>query len=323
MRTRTVLLAGAGLAAGAAAFSAARSTRRWAAAHDPLGADGVVVDGGEVFEVHTSDGAVLVGRILGDPGRPTVVLPHCWTGSSAIWSGVARRLVANGCRVVLYDQRGHGLSSRGEDGPAGFAMQRLGEDLREVITTLGLTDVVLGGHSMGGMTIQALAQWHPDLFTQTVRGVALVATSAVAAQSPIRPLMLKVVASPAVERAMRRPGVGARSVRGTVGRTPRTLHLEETRRSFVDTPGDIRAGFLAAMFEMDLREGHAVIEVPTHILVGSRDTLTPVRLARQLADGISGSTLEIIPGAGHMLPLEEPDRVAEVIVDLVGATRPG
>ncbi len=68
------------------------------------------------------------------------------------------------------------------------------------------------------------------------------------------------------------------------------------------------------MATMDLRDaGRTLGTVPTRVLVGTRDTLTPPRLARQLAAGIPDADLEVIPGAGHMLPLERPDEIIEAI----------
>ena len=67
-------------------------------------------------EITSPDGAVLVASEAGDPAGPTVVLAHCWTGSQIIWTPVTRRLVRAGCRVIRWDQRGHGRSSVGSLG---------------------------------------------------------------------------------------------------------------------------------------------------------------------------------------------------------------
>jgi pimeloyl-ACP methyl ester carboxylesterase len=76
------------------------------------------------------------------------------------------------------------------------------------------------------------------------------------------------------------------------------------------------------MAAMDLRAAAETVgTVPTKVLVGTRDTLTPVRAARQLEAAIASSELEVIPGAGHMLPLETPERIVEA-VRAVSARRP-
>jgi pimeloyl-ACP methyl ester carboxylesterase len=67
------------------------------------------------------------------------------------------------------------------------------------------------------------------------------------------------------------------------------------------------------MAGMDLTTALDDCTIPVAVLVGTRDTLTPVRYARQLVAGIPGSDLTVLPGAGHMLPLERPDEVTAAI----------
>ena len=105
-----------------------------------------------------------------------MVLAHGWTLTHASWLPVVEPLVAAGVRVVTYDQRGHGESSplRGET-----SVRMLGDDLAAVLDVVAPHGpVVLGGHSMGGMTVMAYAGLHPDDFRSRVVGVVLVSTSA-------------------------------------------------------------------------------------------------------------------------------------------------
>ncbi len=102
-----------------------------------------------------------------------------------------------------------------------------------------------------------------------------------------------------------------------MGRTASaTSHLIVTRDLFVACPPEARAGFLSAMQAMDLREGIAAIGVPTTVMVGSRDQLTPPALAAELAQTIPGAELVTLPDAGHQLPLEAPDDVARELLAL-------
>jgi pimeloyl-ACP methyl ester carboxylesterase len=212
--------------------------------------------------------------------------------------------------VVLYDQRGHGASTFG----SGLTtMERLGDDLRTVLDELDLSDVVLVGHSMGGMTIQAFAKEHPDELRKRARAVVLVATAA-----KVVPRAVPVAAIDAVmgERTLGpwfRGPAGIRLVRGALGEAAHRSHVTATRDHFIDTLAAARTGFLAGMSAMDLRPGHVHIEVPTTIVVGTQDHLTPVALAQAMAKGIGGAELVVIPKAGHMLPIEEPARVSEAI----------
>jgi non-heme chloroperoxidase len=308
----------AAIAVGGAAAGAAVATRgrrpRWATTEDPCGPDGVALPDGDRTTVTTDDGAELSVLVAGPVEGPTVVLPHCWMGSMAIWAPVARRLVADGHRVVLYDQRGHGGSSLGR---ATLTTDRLGHDLATVITAIDARDVVLGGHSMGGMTIQAFAATDPALFRSVVRGVALVSTSAHNGGLRVPPRVAHAVLGERRTASLqkRKPW----SVRRAVGRDAHRLHLHATHEALVATTSAARAGFLVAMSRMDYRPALATIGVPTVVLVGTRDRLTPPARAKVLADRIPGARLEVLSGFGHMLPLEAPQRVAEEIAALVPA----
>ena len=149
-------LGGAILAAGAAATIAAR---RWATADDPCKDDRDAELDGKPFTVTTYDGALLDGVRLGAEGGPLVVLSHCWTGDRSTWIPVARRLVAEGHTVVLYDQRGHGASTLGSEGAT---INRVGADLAAVLDAVDARDAIVAGHSMGGMAVMALLAEHPE-----------------------------------------------------------------------------------------------------------------------------------------------------------------
>jgi pimeloyl-ACP methyl ester carboxylesterase len=297
-------------AAGAVAYGVWSGQKRWLVDDDPCGPEGLTLPEGDAFTVTTDDGATLDGLVAGPSGAPTVALPHCWGGIRDLWGAVARRLVASGHRVVLYDQRGHGGSTMGRDA---VTVDRLGSDLRAVLEHLDVRDVVLAGHSMGGMTIQAFAIAHPEAFAARVRAIVLVATS-----SNVMPRALAAgIADRAVGDAMLRPwsknAVGLAFTRRALGDKAHRSHIVATRDAFFGTAGATRAACLVGMSAMDLRAGLETITVPATVVVGTQDRLTPPRMARVLAERIPQAELVVLQGAGHMLPLEEPDAVAEAI----------
>ena len=310
MRRALSLAVGGGVAAGVATVAALRrADARWAGTEEIIRPEERLLPVGDASVVVTDDGAELAVLVAGS--GPDVVLPHCWTGGREVWAPVAHRLLAQGHRVVLYDQRGHGSSTVGT---AELTIERLGEDLRTVVEAVDARDAVLAGHSMGGMTVQSLVTHHPAVVDERVRAIVLVSTAASGLSQGRRDATaVRQVGSPVVERLLR-GSLGHALLRGAVGATVRRNDLVLTRDLFVACAPEVRSGWLSAMHAMDLRDGIARTEVPTTILIGSRDRVTPPDRADELARVIPGAELVTFEGAGHMLPLELPDEVAQAIL---------
>jgi non-heme chloroperoxidase len=265
--------------------------------------------------VRTPDGAELaVWDVAGDgPDAPVAVLPHCWGCSHEIWVPVARRLREQGYRVVLYDQRGHGASSRGT---VPLSIETLAHDLSAVLDATDAHDAVLAGHSMGGMTIMSLATHRPDVLKQRAKATVLVATAATNAGDRTAHgtrVASAMIASPLVTRAMQAKN-GHVFVRYAFGENPVRSHMDLTRELFGGCHGSVRGGFLGSMATMNLLEGIATIDVPTTVMVGTRDALTLPKKADQIVATVPGARLVTLQNRGHMLPLEDPDAVTDEIV---------
>jgi pimeloyl-ACP methyl ester carboxylesterase len=292
--------------------------------------------------VAAGDGALLHATVQGSDTAPvTLVLAHGWTLAQASWDDVVAELAADiatgGLRLVRYDQRGHGRSTWGSTEPVSIDL--LGEDLHRVLDRCAPTGpVVLGGHSMGGMTIMCLAAAHPDLFGDRVRGVALVDTSAgdlqrtprtraQRLQQRLEPGVLAFALARArlVERLrgfsppssrthqklVRGLLYGADATDAMVLRGAEIMHASSVR-AFVT--------FYPALGEHDKRDGlSALTRVPVEVLVGEEDELTPVRHSRQLAEVLPDAVLHVEPRCGHMLPQERPALVATALRRLIGA----
>ena len=293
-----------------------------------------------VAAVPTQDGALLHAVVDGSDDAPvTVVLAHGWTLAQAAWDDVAEllapRVAAGELRVIRYDQPGHGRSTWGN---VEVSIDQLGADLGELLDELAPTGpVVLGGHSMGGMTIMCLAAARPELFGERVGGVVLVSTSAgdltSDPRSPggrmarIKPGVLTMaLAGAAVLERLRRllpPDhprhrkmvrellYGADATDEMVTAGARIMHAS-TVRSFVS--------FLPALGDHDKREElSALTRVPVEIFVGDSDALTPQRHSRHLAAALPEATLHLVERTGHMLPQERPQLVTEAVERLVTA----
>lgn len=291
--------------------------------------------------VRTTDGAVLHAVVDGPDDAPvTLVLAHGWTLAQAAWDDVAAllepRTAAGELRLIRYDQRGHGRSTWGD---ADISIDRLGDDLGELLDQL-VPDgpVVVGGHSMGGMTIMCLAARRPDLFGERIGGVALVSTSAGDLQPPPRtraerirqrltPGALTVaLASARLIEALRQKLPPAHPRHQKIVRD--LLYGADATDAMVVTGAEIMhattvrafTAFLPALGEHDKRtELAALSRVPVEVLVGDSDKLTPVRHSRQLAEVLPEADLQVVPRTGHMLPQERPQLVADAIERLVAS----
>lgn len=328
-----VVAAGAGAALAAQKIAVGRiRLRPDPAADEPLGQLR-----GTALTVLASDGVALHAEISGPDDAPvTIIFCHGYTLSQDVWHYQRGGLAAAG-RLVFWDQRGHGRSGRPD--PEHVSIDQTGDDLYTVLMAAapGDSPVVLVGHSMGGMTIMALAAQHPELFGTKVIGAALISTAAFGVDpaawlpAPLRPavrqaaplVMRGVQGRPAalIERARQMAGdlafLGTRYMAFGDPRTSPAVvdFLEHIIRA---TPAEVVAEFYLALLGHDRREALSALgRVPVLVLTGDRDRVVAPRLSAELAAAIPGAELITVPGAGHVVILECPDLVSEAISGLV------
>ena len=334
------LVAGA-TAAGAGAILAAEriAVGRLRGRPDPASTELLGQLRGRALTVLTEDGIPLHVEINGRPSAPvTVIFCHGYTLNQDCWHFQRRDIT--GHRLVFWDQRDHGRSGRSESGAA--SIDQLGADLKAVIDAVAPGEarkVVLVGHSMGGMTIMALAEQHPDLFGTKVVGAVLVSTAARGLEggspwmpAPIRPMLSRalpgVLSGAAkgkrailVEHGRRASGdLAFLSTRflgfGDGGTSPAVIAFLE--RMVSSTPIEVVARFGQALLLCDKRASLATLgKVPVTVLIGEKDRLIASRLGIELAMDIPGSHLIWVPGGGHALILERPDLVNEAITSIL------
>ncbi|MFC7486015.1 alpha/beta fold hydrolase [Knoellia sp. CPCC 206453] len=255
-----------------------------------------------------------------DPDTPTLILAHGWTLTRASWELVVAEVQSHrAVRVITYDQRGHGRSTWGS--VRSQSIKGLADDLATVIAATAPTGpLVLGGHSMGGMTILAYAGAHSSEFRDRVRGVALVSTTAsIDGRPEVRGEALAMALAarvPLLRTGMFVPGRVLRDL--NFGENPDRATVRDMTRLMGQTSLATTGRYFASIRDHDETESLAEFaDMPTHVLVGTKDKLTPVRWARSLHDGIPGSQLTVLPGKGHMLMHEATDVVADAIIELV------
>ncbi len=261
-------------------------------------------------------------------GSPTVVLAHGWTLCRKSWQPVIDALLAQRrVRVISYDQRGHGGSTMGDASPS---VRLLGEDLETVISALTPEGpLVLGGHSMGGMAVMAYAGQHHEELQERVRGVVLVSTAAsIEGRKPIplEGLVMRVCQlAPGIAPGLLVPMRAQQRL--SFGKGARHEDVKAAVRQIQRTKMPTIGHYFTAICEHNELASLAHLEsVPTHIIVGSLDRLTPEPWSHVLHEQIPGSTLTVLEGLGHMLVYEAADAVADAVaamVDGVPATAGG
>ncbi|WP_034274810.1 alpha/beta fold hydrolase [Haloechinothrix halophila] len=306
----------------------------------------------------TSDGVTLAvterGRADADA---CAVLLHGWTEAGSVWDDVTARL-GDTMRVLALDLRGHGDSDPAPRGSA--TLDRLADDVVELIAArVPESRIVLAGHSMGGMTMMALAERYPDVVEQRVSGAVFVATSSGQMQDVMSRMPAPIAAADRWRRRLARRKSGGRTGSASAGTKPPVatnsattgpapnrsrsagrgaLPVPSKRLSrvilraavFGESPdaAHVRAavdqcarahrgsaaGFNRSIMTHDRAAALAAFAgVPTAVLVGDRDRLTPLSHAHAIANQLPNAEFVLFAGAGHMLPYERPDGVATAI----------
>jgi pimeloyl-ACP methyl ester carboxylesterase len=337
------LAGAAGLAAvgAVAGTTAAHSMTRRVSTEDPyVDEDFDSFDTDRSSVVTTDDGVDLAVRDVGPPDAPlTVVFSHGYCLRMDSFHFQHARLAAEwgaGVRMVFYDQRGHGRSDIAPTDT--YTVPRLGQDLEAVLqATVPRGPIVLVGHSMGGMTVLSHARQFPRRYGGRIVGAALISSAAKGvARSPLGEI-LKNPALEAVQFSVRyapkllhRGRGAARGVIGPILRAASYGH-EEVSPSVVAfseemmhaTPIATLVGFLHALEVHDESEGLATLaKIPTLIACGDRDMLTPDGYSRAMAAMLWDCELVIVPDAGHLVQLEEPDVIDDALVRLVERATP-
>jgi pimeloyl-ACP methyl ester carboxylesterase len=278
------------------------------------------------------------------PAPVTVVFSHGYCLSQDSWH-FQRAALRGVVRTVHWDQRSHGRSGRGvqqvQDGVP-VTIDQLGRDLKAVIdAAVPQGPIVLVGHSMGGMTMMALADQYPELIRDRVVATAFVGTSSgrlgevnfglpVAGVNAVRrvlPGVLKALGQQAalVEKGRRATadlfaGIIKRYSFASRDVDPAVARFAE--RMIEGTPIDVVAEFYPAFTDHDKTEALGCFtDMPVLVLAGIGDLVTPSEHSEAIADLLPDAELVLVPDAGHLVMLEHPEVVTDRLADLL--TRAG
>ncbi|MFE4962188.1 alpha/beta fold hydrolase [Streptomyces sp. NPDC056660] len=278
------------------------------------------------------------------PAPVTVVFSHGYCLNQDSWH-FQRAALRGVVRTVHWDQRSHGRSGRGVDQHergVPLTIDQLGRDLKAVLdAAVPEGPIVLVGHSMGGMTVMALAAQCPELIRERVVATAFVGTSSgrlgevnfglpVAGVNAVRrvlPGVLKALGTQAalVEKGRRATadlfaGIIKRYSFASRDIDPAVERFAE--RMIESTPIDVVAEFYPAFTDHDKTAALAYFQdLPVLVLAGVQDLVTPSEHSEVIADLLPDAELVLVPDAGHLVMLEHPEVVTDRLADLL--TRAG
>lgn len=338
---------GAGLLAGASGFVADRFRRRqddalpaYESLVEPFSSELVVIaDDGVPLHVGIDEPAPHLRNYPSGRPRPTFVLTHGFCLTSACWVLQRRALARAGYRVVVWDQRGHGGSEKGS--PDSYRIDQLGSDLYRVIAESTPTgDLILVGHSMGGMTTMAFAERHPEIVADRVVGFAAVATSP--GGIPLAnsgwlakngKVLLEVIGPRLFTELTNRPHLLKSLLRSNRDLlefiVERTSFASPVPRGVVSLTAQMILGTdLIVLVDFtptfDAYDKYAALEafvgVDTLVFNGVQDLLTPPQHSDLIVDAIPGAEHVLVREGGHVIMLEHPEVLNEQLLALAERT---
>jgi pimeloyl-ACP methyl ester carboxylesterase len=250
-----------------------------------------------------------------DAARPTILFVHGAGMDGSVWPLQARHFAYRGWNALAVDLPGHGRSEPAEDGQPD-SIEALGSWLLRLIAELGPQDVRLVGHSMGGLaTLEAAAQGGEKL-----GGIALLGA---APAMPVHPALLEAAArpEPLAPSLICDWGFGPAGHFGG-HRSPGSWMMGHARTLLDRSAGPLLDADLAACdaYRAGLQAA-AKIACPALVVAGDLDRMTPARHGAKLAEAIEGARFVSLPGCGHMMMIEQPDAMLDVLIGFF--LRPG
>jgi pimeloyl-ACP methyl ester carboxylesterase len=243
-------------------------------------------------------------------GMPVAFI-HGFPHNRTLWAPQVSALVDR-ARCIALDLRGFGESSR--NGP--FTIDQFADDVAMLLRMLGIERTVIAGLSMGGYVALAFWRRHREM----VRALVLADTRAGADNEEARAKRLSLID---LARSRGSEAVADGQIVGMIGKSTRDKRpalIDDVHRMLASAPVDGICGALEAMMgRIDSTPTLPTIDVPTLVVVGAEDVLTPVSESEILHDAIRGSRMEVIEQAGHVSNLERPAAFNHVLSEFLAA----
>ena len=243
------------------------------------------------FNIESIKIACWVNNSDFDARKQSLVFIHGSGSDHSAWSHQYGRLYKK-YNIIAINLPGHGHSGGGGEADVGdYCLW-----VKKLLAILNLKRAVLVGHSLGAAITLRFALNYP----QEIAGIVLVGGGM---KMPVNPFFLEFLKT-------NPPVVPAEVIdlicKYSLAKENRLKFSAPLQKSLSQSSVEVLYGDLSACNSLDLTRELGKIKVPALVICGAEDKMTPLDFSRQLATGISGATLEIIEGAGHMVMLEKP-----------------
>jgi 3-oxoadipate enol-lactonase len=252
----------------------------------------------------------LTMNIVEGGSGPPVLLIHGLGWDHSLWNPTVERL-ASRYHVIAADSRGHGASDK-PDGP--YDMDMLARDYAALADALGLSGICVIGLSQGGMIAQSLALMRPDL----VSALVLISTSCKSHPS-LRANMEARIAAMDEAGPEAAAAIAAESIFSPNWRAANAASLARFIAWRATMPTAPLNAATRALYDFDLSHDLRRIAVPTLIVAGAEDTLTRPQGMEEIAALIPHAEYRLLVGAGHMIPVEQPEALAGLLDSFLAA----
>lgn len=263
----------------------------------------------------SADGTEIYYEIYGTVGtQPRLLFVHGIGGDLDAWQFVREPLLAAGYSATALDLRGHGYSGHPRKA-AGYATARMIEDIAVVAQTAG-APVIVVGHSGGAVLAESFVLAHPEL----VCGLVLISGS-YGPPHYMRSKLLRTLTNAGITVGgfLSPPALTPWHSPYPPGKQHKEIEWYGLARTMYHNSLASYLYFSRELLQVDLDGALARIQAPTLLVVGDQDGIYPAAISQAMHEQIPGSVLKIIPGANHVLPLNQPGEIVEAIVGFLSA----
>jgi pimeloyl-ACP methyl ester carboxylesterase len=258
------------------------------------------------LSVNGVDTFVATGGKRFDPSLPAVVFLHGAGFDHSTWALHSRWFAHHGFSVLAPDLPGHGRSA----GKPPASIAEMADWTAALLDAAEAAKARLVGHSMGSLIALETAARHPD----RVSGLSLIAT---AAAMTVGPDLLKAAEAndAAAIDMVSIWGLGFKAELGGSLAPGLWMHQGAQRVLQQCAPGVLHSDLAACNAYQNALAAAASVKVPTNVILGERDMMTPAKAGKALAAAIPNARTIVLPGAGHMMMVEQPDELLAALRD--------